>query len=66
MKLNPNHVVPTLVHDGRVLIESSLINEYLEDVFPTRRFGPPMPPAATRCGCGSSGSTSRCIRPPAC
>ena len=34
VKLNPNHVVPTLVHDGRVLIESSLINEYLEDAFP--------------------------------
>lgn len=32
-KLNPNHVVPTLVHDGRVLIESSLINEYLDEVF---------------------------------
>ena len=26
VKLNPNHVVPTLVHDGAVLIESSLIN----------------------------------------
>ena len=34
VKLNPNHVVPTLVHDGAVLIESSLINEYLDDVFP--------------------------------
>jgi glutathione S-transferase len=34
VKLNPNHVVPTLVHDGAVLIESSLINEYLEDAFP--------------------------------
>jgi glutathione S-transferase len=34
VKLNPNHVVPTLVHDGRVLIESSLINEYLEEAFP--------------------------------
>jgi glutathione S-transferase len=34
VKLNPNHVVPTLVHDGQVLIESSLINEYLEDAFP--------------------------------
>jgi glutathione S-transferase len=34
VKLNPNHVVPTLVHDGRVLIESSLINEYLDEVFP--------------------------------
>ncbi len=34
VKLNPGHVVPTLVHDGRVLIESTLINEYLEDAFP--------------------------------
>jgi glutathione S-transferase len=32
--LNPNHVVPTLVHDGAVLIESTLINEYLDDAFP--------------------------------
>lgn len=32
--LNPNHVVPTLVHDGVVLIESTLINEYLDDAFP--------------------------------
>ena len=34
VKLNPNHVVPTLVRDGEVFIESSLINEYLEDAFP--------------------------------
>jgi len=34
VKLNANHVVPTLVHNGSVLIESSLINEYLEDAFP--------------------------------
>lgn len=38
VKLNPNHVVPTLVHDGAVLIESTLINEYLDDAFPD----PPM------------------------
>jgi len=25
LKINPNGVVPTLVHDGRVIIESSLI-----------------------------------------
>jgi glutathione S-transferase len=42
VKLNPNHVVPTLVHDGRVLCESTLINEYLDDAFPD----PPMRPAA--------------------
>jgi glutathione S-transferase len=34
LKLNPNGVVPTLVHDGRVVIESSIIMEYLEDAFP--------------------------------
>jgi glutathione S-transferase len=33
VKLNPNHVVPTLVHDGAVLIESTLINEYLDETF---------------------------------
>ena len=37
VKLNPNHVVPTLIHDGRVLIESTLINEYLDDAFPRIR-----------------------------
>jgi len=34
VKLNPAHVVPTLVHEGRVLVESTLINEYLDDAFP--------------------------------
>src|SRR5512135_3377517 len=32
-KLNPKSVVPTLVHDGRVIVESTLIGEYLDDVF---------------------------------
>ncbi len=40
VKLNPNHVVPTLVDDGRILIESTLINEYLDDVYPTRSVRP--------------------------
>ena len=34
LELNPNAVVPTLVHDGRVIVDSSVINEYLEEVFP--------------------------------
>ena len=34
VKLNPNHVVPTLIDEGRVLIESSLINAYLDDAYP--------------------------------
>jgi len=34
LKLNPKAVVPTLVHDGKVLRESTVIVEYLDDVFP--------------------------------
>ncbi len=40
MKLNPNGVVPTLVHDGRVVIDSAIIAEYLDDAFPE----PPLRP----------------------
>ncbi len=45
VKLNPNHVVPTLIHDGAVLIESSLINEYLDDAFPETALRPVDPTA---------------------
>jgi glutathione S-transferase len=41
VKLNPNHVVPTLVDDGHALIESTLINEYLDEAYPDT----PMKPA---------------------
>lgn len=34
LALNPNGVVPTLVHDGGVVIESTVICEYLDDAFP--------------------------------
>lgn len=34
LKLNPLGVVPTLVHDGRPVIESSIICEYLDDTYP--------------------------------
>jgi len=40
LKLNPKGVVPTLVHDGNVIRESTLIGEYLDEVFPD----PPMKP----------------------
>ena len=40
LKLNANGVVPTLVHNGRVIIESSIIMEYLDDAFPQ----PPLRP----------------------
>ena len=34
LKLNPKGVVPTLVHDGAVIRESTVICEYLDEVFP--------------------------------
>ena len=40
-KLNPNAVVPTLVDDGKVIIESTLIIEYLDEAYPK----PPLMPA---------------------
>jgi glutathione S-transferase len=41
LRLNPNGVVPTLVHDGVPIINSFCINEYIEDAFPR----PPLRPA---------------------
>ena len=40
MMLNPNAVVPTLVHDGKPVIESSVILYYIDEMFPT----PPLMP----------------------
>ena len=34
LELNPQAVVPTLVHQSQVITESTLINEYLEDCYP--------------------------------
>jgi len=34
VRINPNGQVPVLVHDGATITESTVINEYLEDVFP--------------------------------
>ncbi|WP_370270750.1 glutathione S-transferase family protein [Nioella sp.] len=34
LALNPNGVVPTLVHDGAVIHDSSVIMEYIDEVFP--------------------------------
>lgn len=42
LKLNPKHVVPTLVHDGHVIRESTVIGEYIDDAFPD----PPLKPDA--------------------
>jgi glutathione S-transferase len=34
LKINPNGQVPVLVHDGKVLTESTVINEYVDEAFP--------------------------------
>ena len=41
LAINPDGQVPTLVHDGNVITETTVINEYLEDCFPE----PPLRPA---------------------
>lgn len=34
LKINPNGVVPALLHNGRAVIDSAVILEYLEDILP--------------------------------
>ena len=41
LALNPNGVVPTLVHDGHAVIDSSCIMEYLDEIFAEPRLSPP-------------------------
>lgn len=41
--VNPNGQVPVLVHDGAVITESTVINEYLDEVFPAVRLVPEDP-----------------------
>jgi glutathione S-transferase len=38
--INPNGTVPTLVDAGRAVFESTIINEYLEDAYPSPRLMP--------------------------
>lgn len=43
LEINPTGKVPALVHGGRALGESSIINEYLEEVFPEQPLWPTDP-----------------------
>ncbi len=43
LKMNPNGVVPTLIHDGAPIIDSSVIIEYLDEVFPGVKLTPDDP-----------------------
>ncbi|MEP2533247.1 glutathione S-transferase family protein [Shimia sp.] len=35
LAINPNGVVPTLIHDGAIITDSGVICEYLDEVFPS-------------------------------
>src|ERR1700745_2467267 len=43
LKLNPNGVVPTLVDDGTPIVDSSVIMEYLDEVYPEIALSPSEP-----------------------
>jgi glutathione S-transferase len=45
LKLNPNGVVPTLDHDGTIVIDSSVIIEYLDEIAPQPANFTPTTPA---------------------
>jgi glutathione S-transferase len=48
LALNPDGVVPTLVHDGAPIRESIIINEYIDAAFPGPRLVPQEPLKAAR------------------
>jgi ganglioside-induced differentiation-associated protein 1 len=48
LKLNPKGLVPTLVHDGQAINESTLICEYIDDTFPDPPLKPDDPAARAR------------------
>jgi glutathione S-transferase len=48
LAINPNGVVPTLDHDGAIVIDSTVIIEYLDEVAPDESFTPDDPVARAR------------------
>lgn len=48
LKINPKGVVPSLIHDGKGVIESTLICEYLDECFPQPRLMPADPHGRAR------------------
>ncbi|MEK9645280.1 MAG: glutathione S-transferase family protein, partial [Alphaproteobacteria bacterium] len=43
LSLNPNGVVPTITHGDDVIVDSSVIMEYLEEIFPDHPMSPADP-----------------------
>ena len=72
LALNPNGVVPTLVHDGEVVTDSSVIIEYLDEVAQAGENFTPQVPAerarmrASSTRCPPRRCESRPITSPSC
>jgi glutathione S-transferase len=43
LKINPKGVVSSLIHDGRIVVESTLVCEYLDETFTERPLAPRSP-----------------------
>ncbi len=50
LAINPNGLVPSLVHDGEIILDSSVIMEYLDEIYPDTSMVPadPIPRAHMR------------------
>lgn len=48
LEINPNGVVPALVHDGEPVVDSSVIVEYLDEIYPDNSLSPDTPLARAR------------------
>jgi glutathione S-transferase len=64
-KLNPKAVVPTLVHDGQVIVESTVINEYIDEVFAETPLKPRSPVERAEMRVWTKAVDEICIRPAA-
>jgi len=48
VKINPLHRVPVMIHDGKVITESTVINQYVDEVFSGPKFVPQNPYARAK------------------
>ena len=62
LKLNPKAYVPTLIHDGYAMRESTLICEYLDETYPEPSLSPVHPAERRRCGYGVRRLMKGCSR----